>query len=128
MAIKNVEIRVYGKERTGQDGNTFVVYSYTPNGQRWLKVAFTKDCATTPKKKGYFKLVVNPTKMSIKKGRTITEEGRTYTENDTLFISEVISLHEDKEYEKVVQARRQSEVEDMLALDEEIDFEATFNA
>ena len=126
---KNVEIRVFGKERTKETGEKFVVYSYTPNGQQFLKVAFTKECATTPKKTGYYLLTVNPKDLSIKKGKTIidNETGRQFKENDTLFIANIASLKEDNEYEKVRQALKQSDVEDLLALDENVDFDKTFN-
>lgn len=127
MAVKNVEIRVFGKERTRESGEKFVVYSYTPNGKVWYKVAFTKDCSTQPKKTGYYKLVVNPFALSIKEGRLITTPEKTYKENDTLFISDVISFKEDTEYTKVLEAKKREKVEDMLALDEEVPFEETFN-
>lgn len=118
----NVKVlRIYGKERTREDGTKYTEYSYTPNGKKFVKVAFTKECLTTPKEQGYWFIKVNVTDLSLKHGKERTGERGTYLENDTMFVKNVLEVKRDVDYEKTRDARRAEEINELLALDEELD-------
>lgn len=121
--MKNTQItlRVYGKERSREDGTKYTEYSYTPNGKKFVKVVFTKSCLTSPKETGYWFVTVNKEDLSIKQGKEKKSERGTYLENDKMFVKNVINVKKDEEYEKTREARRAEEINELLALDETLD-------
>lgn len=101
--VENKTIRIFGREVTSKDGkNKFPVYSFTPNGEDFYKVVFTKKCETTPKETGYYLLEVSPNDLSFKKGQVV--DGKKY--NDTMFIDKVIKMKKDVEYEAKAEQQR----------------------
>lgn len=108
--VANKTIRIFGKEVSTQDGKKFPVYSFTPDGQQFFKVVFTKKCETTPKETGYYLIEVSPNDISIKRGQVV--EGKKY--NDTMFIDKIVKLTKDVAYEKKAEEQRFNAVMDVL--------------
>lgn len=100
--VENKVIRIFGKEIKTNDGKSFTVYSFTPNGTEFFKVVFTKKCETTPKETGYYLLEINPNDISIKRGQVV--DGKKY--NDTMFVDKVYKLSKDTVYEEKAEQQR----------------------
>lgn len=109
-------LRIFGKEVTAKEkGNKFNVYSFTPNGEDYYKIVFTKKCETTPKETGYYLIQVDANDISIKRGKVV--DGVKY--NDTMFIDKILKLQKDTEYEKKAEQQRFEKVMGVL---DEVDF------
>ena len=100
--VANKTIRIFGREITTKDGKSFVTYSFTPNGEDYYKIVFTKKCETTPKETGYYLLEVSPNDVSFKKGQVV--DGKKY--NDTMFIDRVVRMSKDTAYEEKAEEQR----------------------
>lgn len=118
MAEITRTIRVFGRTRQskptdGRRPDTFVSYTYTPDGQSFYSVKFTKDCSRRPTKPGYFLLKVDLSNVNIKVDRSDAKY-----KHDVLWIKDVIDFKEDTKYAEEVRAKRQKEVEELFDLDD----------
>lgn len=109
-------IRIYGKEKTKEDGSKYVEYSYTKDGETFYRVSFTNECMIRPTKPGYWLLNVDRTTVSLKKAqKKVSKEGREYFTNPVMFIGCVLEVPtEDTEYAKQVLEMKQAEVDALL--------------
>ena len=104
-------IRIFGKEvKNKKDEKTWVKYTYTPNGEDFYEVHFTKDCKVKPSGTGYLLLDVIAENVGIKKVHG--EKGKKY--NSIMFISNCSNIREDKEYEDAVKLKKLEEVKNIL--------------
>lgn len=86
-----------------QDKLSFVSCSSNINNT-WYKIKFTKDCETTPKKKGLYDLTINLDDCSLQKGKTYTtKNGKKGTSNPTIWVRNVIKLraYAEEELKKI---------------------------
>lgn len=70
----------------------------------WYKIKFTKDCETTPKKKGLYDLTINLDDCSLQRGKAYTtKNGKKGTENSTIWVRNVIKLraYTEEELQKI---------------------------
>lgn len=79
--------KITAKEVTKKDGAKFISCS-AKIGEKWYRVKFTQDCEGIPKKRGIYDLTVDSTHMSMQKGKVKD----AYTENDILWIKEIVKL------------------------------------
>lgn len=104
-------ITIFGREYQSKDGGkSFISYSYTPDGEKFFKVKFKKECEMTPKKIGYVDITFNTEDVSKQKGKILPNGVK---ENDTLWYANVTSL---KYRDDLNEEARQRKVEEVNAL------------
>lgn len=93
-------VKLSVKEATRKDGGKFLTQTAHINN-KWYRVKYTQDCeGSTPKRTGLYDLTINPLKCSVQAGRKRTsKDGHEYTENDTLWVREVVNLRKYTEEE-----------------------------
>lgn len=114
--VKERTIRVFGREKTRNDGTKYVEYSFTKDGDTFYRVSFTNDCSIRPTKVGYWLLKIDANTVSLKKAQQKTnKDGVKYMTNPTMFIGNVLAKPvEDTEYAAQVAKMKQDAVDDLL--------------
>ena len=103
-------IKIYGKEYTTKEGNTFTRYSYTKDGEKFYQIKFTKASHFSATQKGYCLLTIDDDKVSIQKGPT--KNG--FKQNDIIWVKEVINFEVDKNATQEYNANKQQLIKDLL--------------
>ena len=103
-------IRIFGRERKDTDGKSFIAFSYTKDGDTFYQVKFKKDCASTPKKAGYWLIDIEPKDCNIQKRKA--QEG--FKPNDVLWIDNCSNVRVDKDYENELRERHEKEMADFF--------------
>lgn len=105
MENKTKTIKLYAKE-IQKDKQKFISSS-TEINKKWYKVKFTKDCNVKPEQQGWYELTFEYDGCSIEKGKTyVRKDGKRGTENDTLWIRNVIKLRKFTD-EEMNEAKRE---------------------
>ena len=74
--MAKITLSIFGRERTKENGEKFCKYSFTPDGVDFYEIVFKKECMTTPKQAGYWKMTVNEEDVDFKDGKVV--EGKKY--------------------------------------------------
>lgn len=112
-------IRIYGAEKSTQDGKKFIKWSYTKDGKKFYEVHFTKECAV-PSKRGYYLVTVDLKDVNIKKSKQKTftndETGEVITiqPNDIMWVKQVNKFVSDTEYEAELEKKRLDDLSNIL--------------
>lgn len=77
--------RISAKEIKKKDGSGSFISCSAKIGGFWYRVKFTKDCETSPRKRGLYDITVDDNSMSVQQGKDRDE----YRENDTIWIREI---------------------------------------
>lgn len=100
--MSQIVLSIFGRERTKEDGEKFCKYSFTPDGVDFYEIVFKKECMTTPKKAGYWKLTVEEDDLDFKDGKVV--EGKKNP--NKMFVANVIKIEKDEEAEEAYKAKR----------------------
>lgn len=94
----NRTLTIYTKE-VRKEKQVFFASDAIING-KWYKIKFTKECNKSPKEKGIYELIVSIDSCSLEKGKKyVDKEGISKTENDIIWVREVVNLRKYTEDE-----------------------------
>jgi len=100
--MSQLTLSIFGRERTKENGEKFCKYSFTPDGVDFYEIVFKKECMTTPKQAGYWKLTVNEDDVDFKDGKVV--EGQKIP--NKMFVANVLKIEKDVEAEEQYKAKR----------------------
>lgn len=81
--------RISAKDIKKKDGSGSFISCSAKIGDSWYRVKFTRDCESSPRKRGLYDITVDDNSMSIQKGKVRD----AYIENDTIWIREIKKMH-----------------------------------
>lgn len=100
--MSQIELSIFGRERVKENGEKFCKYSFTPDGVDFYEIVFKKECMTTPKTAGYFKVTVEEDDIDFKDGKVVDGVKKP----NKMYIANVIKIVKDTEAEEAYKQKR----------------------
>lgn len=85
-------LKLSAREVKQENNKSFIACS-AKIGDRYVKVKFTKDCETQPRKRGLYDLTIDTSKCSMEKGKPyVNKKGFDAIGQSTIWVREVVKL------------------------------------